>query len=356
MKKLNVAIIGQGRSGRDIHGAYFKSVERNSHFNVIAVVERDIERRDRALEEYPGCEVFENHSQLYGRTDIDIVINASYSNEHYQVTKDLLEHNFHVVVEKPFAKNRYECDNLIRIAKEHNVKLAVFQQSFFAPFYIAAKQKIASGILGEIKQIDISYSGFSRRWDWQTTQVKMGGNIYNTGPHPIGLALGFLDFDNQCKVVYSKLDQVLSSGDSDDYAKIIITAPEKPVIDIEVNSNDAYPVPHLKILGSKGTYQSTLYKYDMKYMKDGENPPRPLVLESLKDNGLPLYCSEELIIHEEFGEFDGDAFTTGTELFYDMMYDAIANNVPLSVKPEHASKIISVIEQVHAENPLPVKF
>ena len=25
MKKLNVAIIGQGRSGRDIHGAFFKS-------------------------------------------------------------------------------------------------------------------------------------------------------------------------------------------------------------------------------------------------------------------------------------------------------------------------------------------
>lgn len=357
MKKLNVAIIGQGRSGRDIHGAYFRAPERNSNFNVIAVVDRDIERRNRALEEYPGCEVFETHYQLYGRTDIDIVINSSYSNEHYQVTKDLLEHDFNVVVEKPFAANRYECDNLIKTAKEHNVILAVFQQSFFAPFYAAAKKKIESGVLGNIKQIDITYSGFSRRWDWQTTQVKMGGNIYNTGPHPIGLALGFLDFDDNFKVVYSKLAQVLSSGDSDDYAKIIITAPDKPVIDVEINSNDAYPVENLKILGSKGTYKSTLYKYEMKYIKDGENPPRPLVLESLKDeNGLPMYCGEELITHEETGEFDGDAFSTGTNLFYDMMYKAIANNEPLSVKPEHASKIISVIEQVHAENPLPVKF
>ena len=31
MKKLNVAIIGQGRSGRDIHGAFFKS-EYNEKF------------------------------------------------------------------------------------------------------------------------------------------------------------------------------------------------------------------------------------------------------------------------------------------------------------------------------------
>ena len=49
MKRLNVAIIGQGRSGRDIHGHFFKS-ENNKAFDVVAVVERDARRRNRALE------------------------------------------------------------------------------------------------------------------------------------------------------------------------------------------------------------------------------------------------------------------------------------------------------------------
>ena len=65
MNKLNVAIIGQGRSGRNIHGTYFKS-EINTLFNVVAVVEVDEERRKRALEEYPGCEAFACHTELYG--------------------------------------------------------------------------------------------------------------------------------------------------------------------------------------------------------------------------------------------------------------------------------------------------
>lgn len=356
VKKLNVAIIGQGRSGRDIHGAYFKS-DKNTLFNVVAVVEWDEERRKRALEEYPGCEVFENYSEIYGRDDIDIVVNATFSNDHYAVTKDLLENGFNVVVEKPFARNQYECDNLIRIAKEKNVKLAVFQQTFLAPFYIEIKKIIESGKLGDIKQVDITYSGFSRRWDWQTTQVKMGGNIYNTGPHPIGLGLGFLDFDDNFKVVYSKLDHVLSSGDSDDYAKIIVTAPNKPVVDIEISSNDAYPASTVKVLGSKGTLKSTISEYEMKYIVDGENPPQPLVLESLKDeNGMPIYCSENLITHEEAGKYDGDPFNVGTSSFYSMVYDYVTKNEPMSVTPEQASKIISVIETVHAENPLPVKF
>ncbi len=356
MKKLNIALIGQGRSGRDIHGKHFKS-ENNSLFNVVAVVDRDERRRKRAMEEYPGCEVFESHTQLYGRDDIDLVLNSTISNEHFEVAKDLIEHGFNVVVEKPFARTRYECDTLIKMAKDKGVKLGVFQQTFFAPYYEGVLDIIRSGKLGEIKQVDITFSGFARRWDWQTVQCKLGGNIYNTGPHPIGIALGVLDFDENAKVVFSKLDHVLSSGDSDDYAKIILTAPGKPVVDVEINSNDAYSAPLVKILGSKGTYKSSTSEYEMKYIVDGENPDRKIVLGSFEnEEGLPAFCSENLITHEEKGEYTGDAFDVGTKRFYEMMYDAIVNDAGMSVKPEHAAMIINVIEQVHAENPLPVKF
>ena len=185
----------------------------------------------------------------------------------------------------------------------------------------------------------------------------MGGNIYNTGPHPIGYALGFIDFDPKFKVVYSKLDHVLSSGDADDYAKIIITAPNKPVIDIEISSNDAYPAPVFKIIGSKGTFKSSFSEYEMKYIIDGENPEQKLILESLKnEEGLPAFCKEELKTHTETGEIIGNAFDIGTKCFYEMMYNAITKNEEMSIKPEYAAMVISVIEQVHAENPLPVKF
>ena len=43
MKKLNIALIGLGRSGMNIHGKFFLS-ENNSLYNVIAVCD-EIERR-----------------------------------------------------------------------------------------------------------------------------------------------------------------------------------------------------------------------------------------------------------------------------------------------------------------------
>jgi len=356
MKKMRTAIIGQGRSGRNIHGRFFKS-ENNTIVEVVAVVELDSARRDLALKEYPGCVVYSDYHELFVHNDIDLVVNSTYSDTHYSITKDLLEHGFNVLVEKPFARNYFECCDLINIANKNNVTLAVFHQSLLAPHHLGTKAMIESGKLGDIKQISIHYNGFARRWDWQTLQMKMGGNVYNTGPHPIGMALDYLDFDKDAKVVFSKLDTAMTSGDAEDFAKIIISAPGKPIIDIEISSIDAFSDFNIKVQGSKGTYSCTTSKYKMKYIADGENPDRPVIVESLKDeSGNPIYCSEKLITHEEDGVFNGSAFVEAVHDFYLMLSEKIFNGKPMEIKNENIAKIISIIETVHAENPLPVKY
>lgn len=356
MNKLKLAIIGQGRSGRDIHGAFLKK-EENTLFEVIAVVDADARRRERALQDYPGCQVFADYTELFALQNLDLVVNATFSHMHYTITKDLLQHKLNVLVEKPFARNYYECCDLIKTAKDNGVVLAVFQQTFLAPFYGETLKTIASGKLGDIQQISIRYNGLSRRWDWQTLQCKLGGGIYNTGPHPIGLALGFLDFDDAASVAYSKLATCLCSGDSDDYAKIILTAPGKPIIDLEISSICAYSDYNLRIQGSKGTYQCTYGSYKLKYIPDGENPDRPVVEGFLEnEDGYPIYCSESLITREESGNFNGSAFDIAVASFYRMLHNTLTTGAPLLITPEHAAKIIQVIETVHAQNPLPVKF
>ncbi len=356
MEKLKLAIIGQGRSGRDIHGAFFKS-EANTFFDVAADVELDDGRRNRAKEEYPGCDVYANYEELFDKKDIDLVLNASYSEMHYSITKDLLMHGFNVLVEKPMARNYYECTDLIKTAKDNGVTLAVFQQSFFAPFYTKTKSIIKSGKLGDILSVDICYNGFARRWDWQTLQYKMAGCVYNTGPHPIGLALDFLGFSSDARVVYSKLNNAMASGDAEDWARIILTAQNKPLVEVQICPTDAFSNYTIKIQGSRGTYQCTTSDYKMKYIVDGENPPKPVVHEFLRDeNGLPMYCGEDLIKHEEEGKFKGNAFNSAVAKFYKMMYVNIKDGKPLTVTPEMAADIIRVIEAVHGENPIPVAF
>lgn len=357
MKKLKLAIIGQGRSGRNIHGAYYKRAD-NTLFEVAVVVEEDAARRERALAEYPGCEVCADYTELFEKKEIDLVVNAAFSHRHYDITRDLLLHGMHVLVEKPFARNYYECTDLMRIAKEKGVVLAVFQQSFLAPYYTGTKAFLKTGKIGDVLQVNIRFNGFARRWDWQTLQCMLGGSVYNTGPHPIGLGLDFLDFDAQACVAYSKLSRAFTSGDGEDCAKIILTAPGKPVVDIEINSNDAFSEGYtLKVFGTRGTYQCNMDRYKAKYIVPGENPEHAPIKEFLKnEEGLPVYCTEKLIVHEEEKPFDGEVFKAGTQYFYQMLYAALTGSKPLEITPEQAAQIIRVIETVHAQNPLPALF
>ncbi len=356
MEKLNIAIIGQGRSGRNIHGAFYRGKE-NDFVNVKLVVELDKDRCDIALKDFPGCDVTEDWRDILKRDDIQLVVNASFSNMHYDITKELLLTGFNVLVEKPFARTYFECSDLMKIAKEKNVTLAVFQQTFLAPEFLFSKEIADSGKIGEIKQVSIRYNALARRWDWQTLQEKLGGSLYNTGPHPVGMALGFLDYSDDFRVEFARLATCLTSGDADDYDKLILSAPGKPVIDIEISSIDAYCDYVVKLQGTKGTYKATRAGYKMKYILDGENPKKPVIKEPLKnDEGLPAYCREELITHEEEGTFTGGVFDSAVRNFYEMLYNNIVYGTPLKVKTENIAKIIQVIETAHATNPLPKKF
>ena len=96
MKPINVAILGQGRSGLDIHGKYF--LTDRERFRVTAVVDRLEDRRAKAQSLF-GCAVYDDYRALFGRDDIDLVVNSLPSYLHPPVTIDLLEHGFNVLTE-----------------------------------------------------------------------------------------------------------------------------------------------------------------------------------------------------------------------------------------------------------------
>lgn len=353
MKRLNVAIIGQGRSGRDIHGRHLLTdAER---FKVAAVAELLPERRERAREEY-GCEVYTDYRELFNRDDIDLVVNSTFSYLHHPITIDLLKHGLNVIVEKPFSAHVCECDEMIGVARESGAMLSVFQQSRFAPYFIKIKEILASGVLGRPVQISIRFSGFSRRWDWQCSQRFYGGSLLNTGPHPMNQALDLLEIDGMPSV-FSRLDTVLTSGDAEDYVKVILTAPGRPLIDLEISSCDAFPGPLYTIQGSRGALKATHNLVEWKYFHPESEPERPLTLEPICDGeGFPAYCREDLTWQSFTQELSGTAFDTAVAKYYDNIYAHLVNGAELAIKPEKIRQQIAVIEQIHENNPLPVKY
>ena len=149
----------------------------------------------------------------------------------------------------------------------------------------------------------------------------------------------------------------LTSGDGDDYSKIILEANEGPTIDIEIISCDAYTDYNIKVMGSRGTLKCTTKNYKYTYITDEENPPKPVIEKFLEDaDGNPIYCKESLVKHTEEGTFEGTAFDIGTASLYEELYYLITEGRPMKISCEMAADVIGVIETVIAENPLPVKY
>ncbi|NMA95198.1 MAG: Gfo/Idh/MocA family oxidoreductase [Clostridiales bacterium] len=352
MKRIRVAIIGQGRSGRDIHGKYL--IADKKQYKIVAVVDPLEDRRKRAIEEY-GCDAYESYTELYGRDDIDLVVNATLSHMHPPVTIDLLNNGFNVLCEKPMAAKVSEVDAMIEAAEKSGKLLAIFQQSRFAPYYRQVKKVVDSGVLGRIVQVSVAFNGFARRWDWQCVQDFYGGNLLNTGPHPLDQALRFLDYDGMPEV-FCIMDRANTFGDAEDYVKLVMRAPDRPVIDLEISSCCAYPSFTYNVQGTNGGLNGSMEHIDWKYFKPEEAPKQKLIIEPLEHaDGTPAYAREELKWYEESWDVpkeDSSLFNTISRGFYNMLYKSLTEGAPLEITLEQVRQQIAVIEECHRQNPL----
>ncbi|MCI6909249.1 MAG: Gfo/Idh/MocA family oxidoreductase [Clostridiales bacterium] len=350
MKVLNVAILGQGRSGRNIHGAHIKTDDR---FKVVAVVDPLPERRERALQEYPGCDVYENYTELFGRTDIDFVINATPSQFHQPIAVDLMRHGFNVLQEKPIAANMAQVEELKETIAETGRMYAIFLQSRYRKQFVKIREICDSGVLGRIVEVKITSSGYARRWDWQTLRENVAGSLYNTGPHPVGQALEFLNYYDGTPEVYCKMDRVNTYGDAEDFVKLLLSAPGRPLIDVEISSCDGYPLFTYQVQGSCGALTADSKSVRWKYFKPSEAPEQHLIRTPLVNaEGLPAYCSEKLTWYENEWEASNvldNVFSSDTRCLYDDVYNHLTDGKPLPVSFKQVAQQIYVMEEAHRQ-------
>lgn len=359
MKQIRVGIIGQGRSGRDIHGAYLIQDER---FKIVAVADFMESRRARAIQEY-DCEAYAEHSAMLARNDLDLVVNAAFSHLHHPITLEIMKAGHHVLCEKPFARTVAMVDDMIAASRETGKVLAIFQQSRYAPYFQQVQRVIASGVLGRIVQVKIAFNGHARRWDWQTLQSMHGGHMMNTGPHPIDQALTL--FGDGKPDVWCRMDRSDTNftGDAENHVKLILTGQAKPIVEVEVSSFCAYPDNLYQVYGTCGGMKATSSAAEWRYFKPETVTPLKLEREPLADaNGLPRYCAESLTWETgKWPETDTAQASGGyeaakpdanmTETFYSMLYRTLTTGEPLEITPEQVRRQIAVMEACRAQNP-----
>lgn len=146
-----MGVIGYGFSAKTFHIPFISAVP---ELKLYAVVQRTPKPDDHAENDHPGIKSFRATEEMVKDSNVDVVVVTTAPDSHLSLTKIALEAGKHgsfcywincfwllliicdlVIVEKPFTPTYQESEELIKLAKQKNLLLSVYQ-SWLSPFSI----------------------------------------------------------------------------------------------------------------------------------------------------------------------------------------------------------------------------
>ena len=351
-KNVRVGIAGQGRSGYGIHANWLR--QSPGKYKIVAVADGRDERLTVAKQQF-GCRTYKTYQEMLAEGGFDLFVNALPSHLHVEGTLAALRSDYNVVADKPVAHKVSEMDKMISAARSARKLLAPFQNSRFWPYFTRMQEVIASGVLGEVLHARLDWSGFARRWDWQTLQKYNGGSLNNTGPHPMDQAIMLFGKGEKMPKVFARLVSGPGTvGDADDLAIVTLYGKGSPTIEVVISSYQAFPPANqIVVSGTCGGLTGGPAGLRWRYF-DPAKAPKLKLQKAWAEGGA--YCSEKLPwVTKSWKAREPKIgwFAHCAKLFYNNLYEALTTKAKLVVTPQQVRRQIFAIQEAHRQNPLP---
>ena len=136
MEKLSIGVIGVGHLGK-LHSKMFNEI---SNCNFVGVFDSNQEQAKAVADEF-GVKSFKSIDELL--SNVKAVSVAATTTAHYEVAKKCFEKNIHVFVEKPITAAIEEGEELVKLAKEKNLKFQVGHIERFNPGLLSLESFIS---------------------------------------------------------------------------------------------------------------------------------------------------------------------------------------------------------------------
>ena len=248
-KKIKVGILGLGRAGRFMHAPELALFP--DFYELTAGCDHAADRRENLPEQFKNAKIYSDYADMLKDPDVEMVTVATRNADHTPHALQALEAGKMVVVDKPFAVSLEQAESLLAASKRYPGKLFLRCNRRFEPAFQMLNSILDSGILGDISMIKIHrHPGYVRRFDWQTLSEFKGGMFNNWGPHFVDQALQLLR--SPVKDIWCNLQHRVSGGDADDQVKLVLTAGNGCVADIEISTVAVLYSNMYEIWGSRG--------------------------------------------------------------------------------------------------------
>ena len=131
-------------------------------------------------------EMAEKEAALPEGERIDFVSIVTPNHMHYPVAKTFIEHDFHIVCDKPMTMTVEQAEDLCRLVEEKDVVFALTHNYTGYPMVKQAREMVREGKLGKIRKIVVEYPQ-----GWLATQLEAEGAkqaVWRTDPEKAGVS------------------------------------------------------------------------------------------------------------------------------------------------------------------------
>jgi predicted dehydrogenase len=139
-------VIGCGRWGPH----HIRSFNSLPEAKVVAVVDRDPARLASVCDLYAGIGYRTDYHEVLKGDEVDAVVVATPTSTHYEVAREALKADKHILCEKPLCETSEQAIELTELARERGLILMVGHVFLFNPGIVKIKELIDGGDLGKL--------------------------------------------------------------------------------------------------------------------------------------------------------------------------------------------------------------
>ncbi|MEW6469377.1 MAG: Gfo/Idh/MocA family oxidoreductase [Bacteroidota bacterium] len=187
MSRIRFAVIGQGHIGK----RHAEMVRRNPETELIAVC--DILPREKlGLNDLNEKFYASAEEMLKAHPEVEVVNICSPNGLHAKHALMAIESGKSVVVEKPMALHRQDCEQILSSALQRQKQVFCVMQNRYSPPSVWLKEIVDKKVIGDIYMVQLNCywnrdERYYKKGGWKGTQDLDGGTLYTQFSHWIDL-------------------------------------------------------------------------------------------------------------------------------------------------------------------------
>jgi predicted dehydrogenase len=322
MDKIKIGVIGTGHLGK-IHTKLWKN---NTNIELIGVYDIEVEKAEQVANEF-GCYSFKDIDSLL--ENVNAVTIATTTTSHFEISRKAILKGIHCLIEKPLTQTYSEAVELIKIAKETDVKIQVGHVERFNPALISLRQYQLQPLFIEAHRL----SQFKPR----ATDVSV---VLDLMIHDIDIMLWLIK--SKVKNIYANGVSVLT--ETTDIANARITFENGAVANLTSSRITAKPMRKMRLFQKNAYISIDFAKQDVevfRLLKDGETSTGFAIPASML-GAIDEAIKNQKIVFEKPKVIPINAIEEEQKCFI----ESIIDNSPITVSAEDAAEAIRIAELI----------